>query len=51
MKPGGGHTLYGTDKKEERGKNKARNEMPILGSFKFNCLVPNNLKGEGANIF
>ena len=22
------------------GENKARNETPILGSFKFNCLVP-----------
>ena len=43
--------LYGADKRGGRGENKARNEMPILGSFKFNCLVPNSLKGEGANIF
>ena len=40
MKPGGGgHTLYGADKRG-RGENKARNETPVLGSFKFNCLVP-----------
>ena len=37
---GGGHTLYGADKRGGRGENKARNETPVLGSFKFNCLVP-----------
>ena len=29
--------VYGADKKGEgRGENKARNEMPVLASFKFN---------------
>ena len=41
MKPGRvGHTLYGADKRGGRGENKARNETPVLGSFKLNCLVP-----------
>ena len=41
MKPGGGgHTLYGANKKGGRGENKTRNETPILASFKFICLFP-----------
>ena len=36
----GGHTLYGADKRGGRGENKAKNETSVLGSFKFNCLVP-----------
>ena len=42
---GGGHTLYGADKRGRRGENKARNETPVLGSFKFNCLVPYVFQG------
>ena len=41
MKLGGGGT-YTIWSRQEGGRveNKARNEMPVLGSFKFNCLVP-----------
>ena len=28
-----------------RDENKARNETPVLGSFKFNCLVPYVFQG------
>ena len=37
---GGGHMIYGADKRGRLGENKARNEMSIVGSLKFNCLVP-----------
>ena len=41
MKLGGGGAYAIWSRQEGgRGENKARNETPVLGSFKFNCLVP-----------
>ena len=41
MKPGGGaYTIWSRQEGGGQGENKDRNETPVLGSFKFNCLVP-----------
>ena len=41
LKPGAGGAYAIWSRQEGgRGENKARNETPVLGSFKFNCLVP-----------
>ena len=44
MKLGGGGIHYMEPTRGGAGENKARNETPVLGSFKFNCLVPKNNK-------
>ena len=42
MKLGGGgaYAIWSRQEGGGQGENKARNETPVLGLFKFNCLVP-----------